>query len=187
MNIRLHSETVAHPPPQEPLWAPKVDRWYQLDEPAYCLTQFVWSIKEKTQKPEGIVLACEGASNQSDTLFASQGATSAQRFSHTLPNVRASSVLQMMDWHGPLVCLQKDPFTLACALQQAPILFPGKLTWILNYCPSLKTCTLIECDGASQHFSSFFSIAGVNAADLNKPNTALINWLRHIEKHPAHR
>lgn len=187
MNLRLHSKEISFPSESEPVWAPKVDRWYQLDAPAFCLTELAWQLKDVAERPQALILACEGASNQSDFLFSSTGATSAQKFSHTLPNVRASAVLQAIGWSGPVLCFQKDPFTLASALFQVPILFPNQHVWVMHYAPQTNGSTLIECSALDAPRSAFFSIAGTDLGDLNMPDTALINWLRYFEQRSSHR
>lgn len=187
MNIRLHSKQIPYPAKEEPAWSRKVDRWYQLDRPAFSLTQLAWDLKEIATPPVGILLACEGASNATDQSFAAHGACSAQRFSHTLPNVRGSCILQAIDWHGPLICLQKDPSTLATALVQAPLLFPHGTSWIFSFLESAGTATLIECNNAAQHPLKFFSIADLQGDDLNRSDAATIDWLLHIEERTLHR
>lgn len=187
MKLRLHSDTIIFPATHEPAWAPKVDHWHQLDAPAFCLTEFMWRRREQLERPVAIFLACEGASNPSDFLFASQGAGSAKKFSHTLPNVRASSLLQVLEWHGHVLCFQNDPLTLHATLEQVPILFPGVLSWVFNFNHHSKEITLLECNNAQSYEQGFFSIAGVDPRDLNKPNNALIDWLHQIEQRSLHR
>lgn len=100
------------PAKQEPLWASQVERWYQLDAPAYGLAQAYWELcKPSLTPPEFLILASAGASNETDLAFVQGGATSPSKFVHTLPSVRGASLLQVMAWQGPLLCVQNDPQT----------------------------------------------------------------------------
>lgn len=118
--VAHHSFDVPFPLKTEPEWASKVDRWYQLDAFAYGLCEMWWRNHEMLGRPPSLLfLASPGASNATDLAFARSGATSPSKFVHTLPNVRASSLCQLMNWHGPLLCVQRDPQTIACALELA--------------------------------------------------------------------
>ena len=126
----------AFPARAEPAWSPKVDRWYQLDAYAYGLAEAYeqWKGSLGGEKPSMIVLASPGASNETDRQFAQSGGTSPAKFVHTLPNVRSSSLCQVMGWAGPVLCLQRDPETLNHALTEAEALvgdeFP--VVWVLS-------------------------------------------------------
>ena len=108
-----------YPATSAPAWAAEVERWYQLDTCAYVLTAAYSAWKGELSPPARIYLASTGASNRTDRAFAATGATSPTRFVHTLPNIRASSLLQVMDWNGPVFSLHRDPFTLGLALGEA--------------------------------------------------------------------
>lgn len=105
----------------EPRWKAQVERWYQLDAYAYGLTQAydVWRASGVVDKPEFLFLASPEASNRTDAQFAGSGASSPQKFVHTLPNIRSASLFQVMEWSGPMLCIQKDPHTVATALVEA--------------------------------------------------------------------
>ena len=109
----------AFPPVSEPSWHALVDRWYQLDAPAYGLCEAVMHWKGEWKVPDRMIFASPGASNVSDLDFVRSGTTSPAKFVHTLPNVRASALAQVMEWNGPTVCLQRDPMTFLSALVQA--------------------------------------------------------------------
>ncbi|MFZ4439268.1 MAG: hypothetical protein ACOYOS_12630 [Syntrophales bacterium] len=119
----------------KPVWSGKVDRWYQLDAMAYGLAQacFQWRQME-AERPSFLLLASRGASNDADRAFAESGAASPAKFVHTLPSVRSSTVCQVMDWHGPMLCLQEDPSTLCTALIEAVKMVSEDVpvVWILS-------------------------------------------------------
>jgi hypothetical protein len=95
-----------------------VDRWYQLDAYAYLLPAAFAELDIPT-RPSSMLLACAGASNMADHAFVQTGAISPAKFVHTLPNIRSSSLLAVMQWNGPIFTLQRDPFTLSIAFREA--------------------------------------------------------------------
>jgi hypothetical protein len=120
IHVRHLNFRYEHPPKDEPSWKGVVERWYQLDPFAYGLTQAysVWK-SEIPSPPAMILLASPRASNETDFQFAHGGAVSPAKFVHTLPNIRCSPLCQVMEWSGPVLCLQKDPFTTLHALREA--------------------------------------------------------------------
>jgi hypothetical protein len=124
----------AFPATVEPSWSKQVDRWYQLDASAFGLAQF-YSLHQDTlgKKPNLILLASPGASNDTDFDFASTGATSPAKFVHTLPNIRVSPLLQVMNHAVPVICIQNDPNSFETALIEAKFLLPEfKCIWIFS-------------------------------------------------------
>lgn len=118
--IRAHSIEIPFPAKEAPTWASKSDRWYQLDQPGYSFPQAYTLLKEILgPHPEYLVLASPKASNQTDRDFVTTGASSPSKFVHTLPNIRAVSLLQAMEWAGPMLCVQSDPRTLLAGLETA--------------------------------------------------------------------
>ena len=100
-----------------PSWAPLVERWPQLDAASVGLAQAYTHFREELGRaPAWILLASPQASNDTDGLFVASGAASPSKFVHTLPNIRSAALLKLMEWSGPLLCLQKDPETLKSAL-----------------------------------------------------------------------
>ena len=95
-----------------------VDRWYQLDLSAKALLRW-WELENAPQGPDAIVLASPGGSNESDGDFVDSGLSSPQKFVHTLPSVRGTPLCQAMGWMGPVLCVQRDPYTLSQGLQVA--------------------------------------------------------------------
>ncbi len=127
---RLFGELYIHQPnfslQSQPDWSSKIQRWYQLDNPARSLLEsyFYWAkdfphYADLIDKSKCIVLASSGASNETDLNFAREGASSPSLFSHTLPNIRASVLLEATGWSGPLLCLQFGQRTLANGLLEA--------------------------------------------------------------------
>lgn len=138
------------PATHEPAWSNVVDRWYQLDPFAYGLAEF-YSAKHEAlgPHPSMIVLASPGGSNETDYLFASGGGSSPGKFVHTLPNIRISSLCQVMAWTGPMLCLQRDPHTEEVALEEAKWLlgraFPR--IWVMG------VISRIDGDKSPSHFT----------------------------------
>jgi hypothetical protein len=109
------------PVPIEPLWSKQVERWYQMDAPSYGLCQ-LWTEFPTTERPEALVLASPGGCNSADRQFVVQQATSPAKFVYTLPNIRASALLQLMNWQGPMLCVQDGTQTVVSALREACLL-----------------------------------------------------------------
>lgn len=111
---------ISWPVTATPAWAGKVERWYQLDPAAYVLADAYWVFREQLQTPPAwLLLASPAASNFTDAQFAATTTPSPAKFVHTLPNVRGCSLLQLMNWTGQVLCLQKDPETVLFALEEA--------------------------------------------------------------------
>lgn len=88
-------------PTTPPEWAPLVERWYQLDAPSYLLCQTYWESKNRLgSPPELILLNSPQSSFATDKGFCQS--LSPSKFVHTLPNVRSSAFLQVIEWRGPL-------------------------------------------------------------------------------------
>lgn len=118
--LRILRHSFEFPARAEPPWASQVERWSQLDAAAFGLAEIYDRNRETLSRPpRWFLLASPDASNETDRQFARGGATSPSKFVHTLPNIRSSSILRLMKWSGPLLCLQKDPWTFATALSEA--------------------------------------------------------------------
>ena len=97
-----------------PDWSNKVDRWYQLDGMAYA---FCEALYQRGQSDfDSLILASPGASSLTDYQYAQGETPSPQKFVHTLPNVRASMALQVLDKKCELLCLQNGAETLHTGL-----------------------------------------------------------------------
>lgn len=120
LTIATHRFSYSFPAPSEPAWSAKVERWYQLDAAAYGLVQSYEEMKDRLgPAPDLIVLASPRASNTTDRSFALTGASSPSKFVHTLSNVRGAPLLQVMEWGGPVLCVQDDPRTILNGIDQA--------------------------------------------------------------------
>lgn len=123
-------------PLAQPEWAKLVPRWYQLDAPAMALAETYWKFRTSLgDSPYTLILASPEGSNDTDRTFARALVPSPAKFVHTLANVRIAPMLQLMNWHGPVYCLQKDPFTLTSALCEASWLAretPEKDIWFVS-------------------------------------------------------
>ena len=118
MNYRSYE--FSYPTESEPKWSNIVERWYQLDAAAFGIADALsfWKDQLKT-RPDLVILASPGGSNHTDGLFTQSGATSPSLFVHTLPNIRGSSFCQVMEWNGPVLCIQNDPTTRLTAIREA--------------------------------------------------------------------
>lgn len=102
-------------PLEEPPWSSKVSRWYQLDGPALALCQL---FHENKFDFDYMILASPEGSNQTDRDFVQTGAQRAQKFVHTLPNIRASMALQLLDEPCRFICFMEGAKTLEKALKE---------------------------------------------------------------------
>lgn len=133
--MKIAFEKIEFPLSGPPAGAEIIDRWYQLDPPAAAIVDF-WSRARLNDRPRPhtIVLASPHGCNGSDEQFQKSGLSSPQKFVHTLPNVRATPLCQLLGWQGPLLCVQKDPNTFAAGLELAVELIHGKSqpVWVLG-------------------------------------------------------
>ena len=109
----------SHPATTQPEWAPQVERWYQLDAPSYGLCDFYFQCLKGSEMPSMIFLASPHGSLGTDRSFTQTGALSPAKFVHTLPSVRASSLCQVMDWSGHVLCVQAGILSFAKAAEEA--------------------------------------------------------------------
>lgn len=59
---------------------------------------------------------------------------SPSKFVHTLPNIRAVPLLQVMEWAGPLICIQNDPQTPKSGVEQALLYLETLNTvWVIGF------------------------------------------------------
>ncbi len=111
---------LSEPHNTEPEWAHLVERWYQIDLAAHVLASAAWKWRQEFPKPpDFIFLASPGSSNVTDKEFVDSQTSSAAKFVHTLPNVRGSALCQVLNWTGPMICLQNDPATVLSGLSEA--------------------------------------------------------------------
>jgi hypothetical protein len=130
-----------------------------------------------------MIVASPCASNATDRLFAVNGASSPSKFVHTLPNVRAVSLLQVMAWHGPLLCLQNDPVTVRLAIDQALASFESDESlnnvWIFSFDDAaLETQIFILTRASLSHASILLQECEGLGADLGTDR----EWLDWVYK-----
>ncbi len=101
-----------------PSWSSKIQRWYQLDNPAYVLAEFANQIRS-FKSPDLVVLSGNGASNSTDLAFVGGDSPRPSTFVHTLPNVRFSSFSELLSWNGPMICLGSHPHSHHQALVES--------------------------------------------------------------------
>ena len=122
----------AFPSPEPPSWHAQVERWYQMDSASYGLCE-LWTKMPDQVAPSLIFLASPSGCNEMDQQFIKSGAASPSKFVYTLPSTRSSALLQLMNWQGPLFCVQNDPSTIVSALGEAAALVEGQQTiWIVG-------------------------------------------------------
>ncbi len=97
-------------------WIAQIPRANQLDRFSQAIFELFWQVREKVELPVEIILASPQASNYTDRDFAAGGATSPSKFVHTLPNIRILPFAQWTQWHGRILCIQKDPSTMVHGL-----------------------------------------------------------------------
>lgn len=116
---------VKTPTISEPSWCNEVPRWRQLDDVTFAVVeaaaQFRLQHKNEwdTYRPHSLWLADQGGSNAADAFFVEGGSRSPSRFVGTLPSIRSSSLTLLMDWHGPVLCLQNGSRSTASGLAEA--------------------------------------------------------------------
>lgn len=87
----------------KPLWADKVDRWFQLDENGFAICSALekWlQFSEVHPHPHMIIHASPSGSHLADFDFAQSGAESPAKFVYTLPNITIGVIAQFLSWQG---------------------------------------------------------------------------------------
>ncbi len=122
-----------HPAPTEPAWKDKISRWSQLDFASYGLIEAYLTWVASVTRPNFMILASPGASNETDRKFALGGGSSPSLFVHTLPNIRCSPLCQVMEWSGPVLCIQKDPYTFISGVREGYSLLNSEnpVVWVI--------------------------------------------------------
>jgi len=178
MKLTCFSNRISWPASQEPEWASGVERWYQLDAPAFALTEVFWKHRDQLQKRPTMMLLCSpGASNATDAQFALSAQPSPAKFVHTLPNIRSAALLQVMEWAGPVLCVQNDPNTILTGLYEGLSLGEegGGPIWIVSYADLSGHIFVLDTDGPLKICKSPSQIMA-NAASHDK------QWLSWISK-----
>lgn len=195
-NLSFERFPISFPAVTKPVWSGKVDRWYQLDAAAYGLAEacFQWRQLE-VEQPSFMVLASRGASNDADRAFVESGAANPAKFVHTLPNVRGSTVCQVMDWHGPMLCLQEDPSTLCIALVEAVNIVCEDLpiVWVLSTWREGSVFSVIRLivtrpppPGVGiQVMEEGFEAVTSSEARIVPADRPLLTWLENSSRHSA--
>ncbi len=121
-------ETLPTSPPE---WASLVERWYQLDAPSYLLCQSYWESKSKLTAPPDLILL-----NSPQTSFVTDRAfcqtLSPSKFVHTLPNVRSSALLQLLEWRGPLFSFVDEKAKILKYAENVLNKTPVSRIWVLQ-------------------------------------------------------
>jgi hypothetical protein len=118
VNVTMKHFNVSVPAQSEPAWAPLVARWHQLDEATYAVVEAAFRYGNEFPeewdrvRPHSIWIAAAGGSNPADYDFVLHGSRSPSRFVGTLPSIRSSSLSLLMNWRGPVMCLQQGKETM---------------------------------------------------------------------------
>jgi hypothetical protein len=192
LNVWIHE--LQFPAATAPAWSGEVERWYQLDAYAYGMADATHAWRSQIlDRPDLVILASPGGSNHTDWLFAHAEGTSPSLFVHTLPSIRGSSFCQVMNWHGPVLCIQNDPITCLTALGEAIGLLSQEI-------PTVWIVSVQRDHTRDTHYSAYLlsvSTAGQGATceieqrrvvrradDGSSPSDArLLAWLR--DRHPT--
>jgi hypothetical protein len=183
IGLRHYEFKFEFPRAEPPLWKDRVSRWYQLDAYAYGLAEGAYRWME-FESPDLVILASPLASNETDCSFVDSGFASPSKFAHTLPNIRCSPFCQVMDWSGPVLCLQRDPRTQTLALVEGFELVTSRFSrvWILSVIRQ-EFHYKVHCLELSKNLSGFvmaknkfesseMSTVGYSAAD----DSELLSW-----------
>ena len=132
-SVNIFHESLSFPMQTLPAGIEKVGHYNQLDPASLALAQLWSKHGAELSPPDAILLASPHASNESDFAFVKSGFQSPQKFVHTLPNVRITPFCQLMCWQGPVLCVQKDPYTFSSALQET-LTFLGEWNriWVMG-------------------------------------------------------
>jgi hypothetical protein len=163
--VAHHRHELSFPAKEPPSWSAKVERWYQLDAYAYLLPE-AFARWELSSRPSSMLLACGGASNLTDHAFATSGAQSPTKFVHTLPNIRASSLLAVMGWEGTVFSLHRDPCTLAVSFSEAiRRASAGEECWVWSVRPPASNRWVVDLFtfGSAKHTHQLFPQARTSA------------------------
>ena len=123
----------SYPSKNIPDWSSLVDRWYQLDAHSFGLADFYWKHKDiLINKPGIIILTSDTGSLEADLQFVK--IFSPTKFVYTLPNVRSSALCQVMNWHGPILCVQQPPTCLESGILEATSWAVNEhgCTWVID-------------------------------------------------------
>ena len=196
--MRIGLDFLAHafqfPAATEPAWSGQVERWYQLDASAYGVADatHTWQ-RQLRDRPDLVILASPDGSNHTDWLFAHTEGTSPSLFVHTLPSTRGSAFCQVMNWNGPVLCIQNGPITRLTALREAVALLDQEIAtvWIvsvqLGRIPDAHAAVhllTVRTVGTSATFEIETRRGAQPADDASLQSDApLLAWLR--DGHPA--
>lgn len=124
VGINVFKFSVETPALAEPAWAKDVPRWHQLDDVTFAVVEALHQFRERCSgtwqecQPALVWLAARGGSNLADFEFVSRGSRSPSRFVGTLPSIKSSSLALIMNWQGPVLCLQSGDQTAEHGLQE---------------------------------------------------------------------
>jgi hypothetical protein len=143
-----------------------------LDQAAYGLCELYCELNLASFTPPEMIFLCSpGGCNSTDAQFAAGGAISPAKFAHTLPGIRGSVLLQVMNWHGPLLCFQNDPHTVGTSLVQSTAF--DRRAWIFGQQGALSFCLRSAEDGP-------IGLTPAACAPVVE-DSALLHWLAHPE------
>lgn len=168
-----------YPAAQEPSWRQKVERWYQMDAASYGFCEL--AVRAPSQRaPDCMFLTSPAGCKEMDLQFVKTGALNPSKFVYTLPSIRSSALLQVLEWHGPLLCLQNGDSSLAAGLCEAALLAnSGKSSWLLGYLQTSSNLAFRLVIGAEGPFALE---RADNSDETPIKDSALLEWLRTPNK-----
>jgi hypothetical protein len=127
----------------EPVWAPKIKRWSQLDQESFAVAEATHRCLNFLGKPDQLVILSSQGSAQTDFLFAHSNRVSPSYFVHTLPNVRSLAFSSLTAWEGPVFCFSQGKNSLVRFLHEIAIVHQQVNTLVLNL---NKVGSVYHCD-----------------------------------------
>lgn len=134
---------IIHDSINEPVWAPKIKRWSQLDQESFAVAEATHRCLNFLGKPDQLVILSSQGSAQTDFLFAHSKKISPSYFVHTLPNVRSLAFSSLTAWEGPVFCFSQGKHSLVRFLHEIAIVHHQVNTLILNL---NKVGSVYHCD-----------------------------------------
>lgn len=124
VGINVLNFSIETPAVVEPAWAAEVPRWHQLDDATFAVVEAAYQFRTRfsevwqASRPAAVWLASRGGSNLADYEFVQRGSRSPSRFVGTLPSIKSSSLALMMNWRGPVFCVQNGKRTVEQGLSE---------------------------------------------------------------------
>jgi hypothetical protein len=119
-------------PAHEPVWAPEIKRWSQLDKESFVMAEATARSLKFLGNPEQVILLSSQGSTPTDFLFAHSNKLSPSYFVHTLPNVRSLVFSKLSGWEGAMFCFSQGKHSLVRFLNEVLLAHSQVKTLIIN-------------------------------------------------------